>query len=154
MGMYTKFNLDVEFRRDTPIYVFNIIDAMLDQRGVKEKFPDILKDHPWRWGFMLASDRFHQSKFGADVGNTYRLIANGYIKNYNSEIQKFVEFIKPWVEFRNVTIGTMQYEEFNKPTIIYLNSDGDVQYLPAKDEEDESDWGLYIAQCEERPGSL
>lgn len=153
MGMYTKFHLDFEFRRDTPTYVFNVIRAMMDQRGVKDEFPEILKDFPCRWEFMLHSDRFNTSRFNVDCGNTYRLVANGYIKDYESEIQKFVEFVKPWVEFRETTLGTMQYEEFDKPTVIYLNEHGDIEYLQTKDEVDTSDWGYHIAQCEERPGA-
>lgn len=41
-----------------------------------------------------------------------------FLKNYNSEIEEFLDWLEPYIE-TNDFIGYMKYEEFEDPTLIY-----------------------------------
>lgn len=48
----------------------------------------------------------------------YNLSVYSSFKNYDDEIAKFLDFIRPWIETDGF-IGYMRYEDHDDPTLIY-----------------------------------
>lgn len=107
MGDYTALHLAVELRRDTPREVINLLKFMTSGA----EFPGIpvpahpLFDEATRWDIMLrAGSAYHP--FSGSLGNgiaqplpgrEYELTVLSSFKNYGGEIEKFVDFIKPYI---------------------------------------------------------
>ena len=130
MGMYTELNVGVAFKKDTPNNVINIIKYMLNE---DEFVYYELPDHPLfktaRWNFMLVSDSYYfdgqtdSSLHYDDISSQYYLNVRCNLKNYDGEIEKFMEFIQPYLDTRGF-LGYTRYEEFDDPTLIYNSRDG------------------------------
>lgn len=124
MGMYTELVLAVEFRSDTPAYIFDMLKIMIDDHGVPERF--LLPDHPLfktdRWTYMLRCDSAcfpGESYVKLDESGMFtELTLRCNLKNYGSEIEWFLDFIKPYLQ-TNGYLGYMRYELYDYPTLIY-----------------------------------
>jgi hypothetical protein len=128
MGMYTEFHFNAELKQDTPQTVIATLAAMLANDEPKDFAP--LFDHPlfqtMLWRFMLVSDSYY---FPADTHSTCRYddIANSRflcircnLKNYDGEIEKFIDWIMPYVdETPGEFLGFYRHEEDVQPTLIY-----------------------------------
>jgi hypothetical protein len=129
MGMYTELHFNASLLRSVPKEVINVLQYMIDG--------DILEsietpDHPLfeadRWGIMLRCDSYY---FDADTHSTLRFdeIHNGYylcirsnLKNYDGEIEKFIDWIHPYLDaFDGDFLGFYRYEEDEIPTLIFKN---------------------------------
>ena len=142
MGMYTELVLAVEFRSDTPAYVSDMLKIMIDGRGVPETI--LLPDHPLfktdRWAYMLRCDS------GCFPGESYvkldesrrftELTLRCSLKNYDSEIEWFLDFIKPYLQADGYLgyLGYMRYEEYDYPTLIY-NDCGEIELVTIFDDD-------------------
>lgn len=129
MGMYTELHYNVELSKDVPEDVINILKFMV---GDSEDEPSTLPNHPLfgdtRWRFMLRCDSYY---FNADTHSTLRLdgISHSYylcircnLKNYNDEIELFIDWIDPYLDeciAKGEFLGFYRYEEDNEPTLIY-----------------------------------
>ena len=125
MGMYTEFHFNSELKKDTPLEVVETLIYMTVGEGTVHIF-----DHPLfktdRWRVMLRMDSYY---FDAETHSTIRFndICDAYIlcircnlKNYCSEIEHFIDWIKPYLykgpgEF----LGFYRYEGTEVPTLIY-----------------------------------
>lgn len=130
MGMYTEFHFNSELKSNCPTQVIDILRYML---GDKEESP-ALPDHPIfktdRWRHMLRTDSYY---FDADTHSTLRYddIAEAHflcircnLKNYNGEIEKFVDWIDPYLDkMAGEFLGFSRYEETETPTLLYKRSD-------------------------------
>lgn len=125
MGMYTELHFNSELKKDTPEDVINILKFMVD--GGDE--PDTLEHDLFnaeRWRFMLQCDSYY---FDADTHTTLRYddIAKSYflcirtnLKNYDSEIEKFIDWIMPYLDkFDGDFLGFYRYEEHEQPILIH-----------------------------------
>lgn len=131
MGMYTELNLGVALRPDTPDEILDLIHHMVCLYD--ECDPDIkIPDHPLflspRWRYMLHSDSY-SFEFHAESSMKYDRIRNGYtlnircsFKNYDNEIENFLDFIQPYLDEAGY-MGYMRYEEYEDPTLIYNEYD-------------------------------
>lgn len=126
MGMYTELNIGVNLVSSTPDYVIDIIKYMLNPESEYDEIK--LPDHPLfktaRWRYMLLSDSYY---FGGTTNSCmeydgifkqHELNVRSNLKNYESEIELFLNFIQPYIDFHGF-IGYMRYEEFDIPTLIY-----------------------------------
>lgn len=129
MGMYTEFHFNVELKKDVPKEVVDALNIMLhSDKGRHDNLPDHSLFQTDRWWCMLRMDSYY---FNADTHSTLRFdnISNAYIlcircnvKNYNSEIEKFVDWIKPHLaDFKGDFLGFSRYEEIETPTLIYMD---------------------------------
>jgi len=126
MGIYTEFHFNVELKPNTPSGVIDILNYML---GNTKEQPQ-LTTHPLfkteRWKFMLIMDSYY---FPADthstlrfdgIGKCYYLCIRCNLKNYDNEIDLFVEWITPYLaEPKGAFLGFKRHEENNEPTLIY-----------------------------------
>lgn len=127
MGMYTALHYAAELKSDVQQEVIDVLNYML--AGDKPQQPS-LPDHPLfttaRWEWMLLCDSYY---FDADTHSTLRYddIANSYyltiqcnLKNYDDEIEKFCDWIKPYIDKEpGDFLGYSRYEEAETPTLIY-----------------------------------
>jgi len=124
--MYTELHFNSELRSDTPKEVIKVLKFMLKGLGKEPELPNhelFKKGSVWR--FMFNTDSYY---FDADTHSTLRfdIISDSYylclrfnIKNYNSEIENFINWIKPYTNKRNGDfLGFMRYEEDEDPIII------------------------------------
>lgn len=126
MGMYTELHLNTELVKDTPE---TVIDALQFMLGETEAEPKI--DHPLfdtdRWSFMLRSDSYyfdadtHSTLKLDDINGKYYLCIRCNVKNYCSEIEKFLDWIKPYLDkYPGDFLGFKRYEETETPTLLYF----------------------------------
>lgn len=128
MGMYTELNIGVNLRSDTPENIIDILKHML------EDDEDVCTtDHPLfeteRWRFMLRCDSYYfdghtdSSMVKDNISGEYELNVRCNIKNYDDEIEQFLDFIQPYLESDGF-LGYKRYEEFDDPTLIYNDKYG------------------------------
>jgi hypothetical protein len=130
MGMYTEFHFNVQLLSKVPNEVVDLLKFMVSTEETKyESRLKNLPSHPLfytdRWVRMLLSDSYY---FSADTHSTLRFdgITNGYylcircnLKNYNNEIEKFVDWIDNYVQANSGDfLGFSRYEESENPKII------------------------------------
>ena len=122
--MYTEIYINVDLKKDIEEDVINTLKAMC-----KLKHNSLyLADKPTRWSYMFNSGSFCTPNTSCanltydDISKQYSLLGKGDIKNYESEIEEFFEWIKPHIEvdYTDKTfIGYLRYEENPEPTLIY-----------------------------------
>ena len=134
MGMYTELNIGVNLREDTPQNVIDILTHMLNDYHCEET-PELPK-HPLfetgRWRFMLCSDSYYfdghtdSSMLQDRISKEYELNVRTNLKNYDGEIEKFMDFICPYLKTYGF-LGYTRYEEADDPRLIY-NDSGKIVY--------------------------
>ena len=124
MGMYTELNIGLELKKDTPDEVINIIEYMISD---KEQDRPTTPNHPLfstnRWDVMLTCGSYYFNakpvhRFEYDeIGRCWFLTNVSNLKNYNSEIEKFLDWISPYINDDGF-FGYMRYEEDAMPTLL------------------------------------
>jgi hypothetical protein len=125
MGMYTELHFNTELKPDVPAEILEILQHMANDAPKPESVPD----HPFfeceRWSFMCLCDSYY---FDADTHSTLRhdyqggwfLCIRCNVKNYDSEIEKFIDWIGPYLnKDKGDFLGFYRYEETETPTLIY-----------------------------------
>lgn len=132
MGMYTEFVFAIELKKETPKDIIKILAFMVDE-SEEEEYPTDLPKHEFfetaRWNrlFISSSSYFEgitSSKLiFDDISKTYFLTTRSNLKNSNKEIEKFLNWIKPYIEgYGHKFLGYTRHEEDKEPTLIYLDS--------------------------------
>ena len=130
MGMYTEFHFNAELVKDLPKEVENILKYMIGESDGEDISPPDLPNHKLfstpRWQVMLMGDSYY---FAADTISTLRYdnITNSHFlcircsfKNYDSEIELFLDWISPYIEMDSGEfLGFYRYEMDEIPTLIY-----------------------------------
>lgn len=126
MGMYTEFHFNSELKEDTPSEVINLLKWLLWDADQPEPLPV----HPFfecdRRRNIFTGDSYY---FDAQtysileydsVSESYFLCVRSNLKNYDSEIQKFCDWIRPYLNKTDGDfLGFSRYEETGTPTLIY-----------------------------------
>jgi hypothetical protein len=131
MGMYTEFHFNVRLKQNIPDKILNILRYMVSNEPNKYDFkPKEIPDHllfknSERWHWMLWVDSYY---FAADTISTLRVddTAKQYflcvrcnLKNYDNEIENFIDWINPYIDAKsNAFLGFSRYEESEDPEII------------------------------------
>ena len=127
MGMYTELHFNSELKKEIPDGVVEILKHMI---GETEKLPLSLPEHELfrtgRWDTMLNFDSYY---FDADTHSTLRFdsISDAYflcirsnLKNYDDEIEKFINWIMPYLnKSEGEFLGFYRYEESEEPVLIH-----------------------------------
>lgn len=132
MGMYTELVLGVELKPTS-----EVLDILRYMLGDVEERPECINrdDHELfkteRWECMLRCDSYYfdgQTDSKLFVDNLYKdapmyfLNVRSNLKNYDSEIEKFMDWLAPYIA-TNGFLGYKRYEEADDPTLIYLEYD-------------------------------
>ena len=130
MGMYTEFHCNAALKADTPPNVIKVLEFMTGQAGKMEPVGLEIPDHPLfqcsRWVFML---RCGSAYFDAP---TLSIVEQSWwnwqnvlsircsFKNYEGEIEKFCDWIMPYLDkVPGDFLGFSRYEETQTPDLIY-----------------------------------
>lgn len=132
MGMYTEIIFGAELKKEAPESIINTIQYLVDGKDVSEleNAPDhdfFRSERTWliRSGGSYYFPGTVEPKFWHDdISQSWFLHFRTNIKNYDSEIEKFIDWIKPYIGDgvggrRFFAIVT--YEEQDEPTIYYLD---------------------------------
>lgn len=133
MGMYTNLFLNVSLVNNLPPQVDCVINYLLDAGPEPTPKPD----HPFfrttRWPWIFVSKSFHghpaevtsRTDGGLRTHSDYLLVFSSF-KNYDAEIEKFLDWIAPYVEVEyegaTTCLGWVQYEEWDLPRFILKNA--------------------------------
>ena len=126
MGMYTELHFNAELKKDTPEEVIETLRKMVNGAAI-ENPPDHELFQTSRWSFMLCCDSYY---FSSDTHSTLRfdeiskswfLCIRSNLKNYGGEIEKFIDWIHPYLdELEGEHLGHMRYEEDMLPSLILM----------------------------------
>ena len=129
MGMYTEIIFGAGLKENLPENIVAVIQKMVNGEKLCEPAPDhpfFKSGRPWlmRSGGSYYFPGTVEPKFWFDdIGNQWFLHFRTNIKNYDSEIEKFIDWIKPYigqgVGERNF-FAIVTYEEASEPTVYYL----------------------------------
>lgn len=125
MGMYTALVLDATFRGDTSREVIDVLYYMIDPTDKAE--PPLPNDPLFstvRWRYMLNSasayfpiDRAPVLAPGDPYDPRYTLSVGLSMKSYDREIDKFIEWLTPYIV---EALGYTMYEEDAKITPLQI----------------------------------
>jgi hypothetical protein len=126
MGMYTELFISTRIKDDP-----NIISVLRNMLGMDESEPaPKLPNHPLfltdRWHSMLVCSShyfvpasMHRFEYNT-IGKYWVLISRSDFKNYDNEINLFIDWIRPYLDvYTGEMIGYYRYEEDKEPTILY-----------------------------------
>lgn len=128
MGMYTELVLGVDLKHDTPTSVIEVLRYMLGEIETKPTLPEHALFKTDRWAVMLRMGGYY---FSGPTNSVLRLDSTTKewglsvrcnLKNYGSEIEKFCDWIRPYIndpqpgEF----MGYSRYEECEKPELLFV----------------------------------
>jgi hypothetical protein len=135
MGMYTELVCAFELKKDTPQDVIDILRFMTgEQVGCNLSK---INAHPLfqtdRWRFMLQCDSYYfegqthsevkRDTVSGEDNPSYFVTIRCNLKNYNDEIDKFIDWVKTYIEYAGhdeYFIGYQRYEENKDPELIYV----------------------------------
>lgn len=133
MGMYTEIIFGARLKKDTPISVIQTIKELIKiTHSPKINFTN-QPEHPFfdcprTWllqsgGSYCFSGTVSPKFIYDNIRASWSLHFRTNIKNYDAEIEKFLDWIKPYIESgsgsRNF-YAIVTYEEYETPTIYYL----------------------------------
>lgn len=130
MGNYTALHFNAELKTDTPTSVIDTLKYMLGDTG---EYP-IVEDHKFfsatRWNHMLGCDSYyfpmqtHSILKWDETAKGWFLSINCNFKNYDSELELFIDWIMPYIKedggTREGFLGYSLYEYDKEPKLYYL----------------------------------
>lgn len=114
MGMYTQFIIECKLKENTPTEVIECLSDMVDH----------VKNEVFTYERNPLTNYCESNDYDPSFSNLI-LKAHGDIKNYWSDIERFVEFIKPYIEK-----GLLEDEAFAKS--LYEDSEYWIYYFTFK----------------------
>ena len=129
MGMYTEFHFNVELKKSIGYeggHVLGILNYMALETHHLPELPSHEFFETDRWRHLFTMDSYYFSaKTRVDINfdkisDSYFLCVRSNIKNYDSEIEKFIDWIMPYIDETETFLGFYRYEENDKPTLIYM----------------------------------
>lgn len=129
MGMYTEINICFDLIENAPKDVVAILHYLIDRTTI----PFIpLPEHDFfkcdRWDMIACSDSYYfdgstnRKIVFDDISKTWKINIRANLKNYDSEIEKFLDWLEPYIDTKGF-IGYTRYEESEDPTLIYNDFD-------------------------------
>jgi len=124
MGMYTELNLCIEFKKSVNRdFLYTISEMVKDSMYIKKGNEKVLfESERSSIMFKCSSSYFVDIVISKLNYNKYterwELFVHSNFKNYDNDIEKFIEFIMPHIE-RKGFIGYSRYEEVYEPTLYF-----------------------------------
>lgn len=130
MGMYVELIFGAQLKKDTPKEVIDTLKYMIEDDD------DASEPEPISSGKIEGSlFRHYSTSFPVStpqrtiiydkIEKCYVVSTRSSFKNYNREIETFLEWIKPYIDFGSGLWGMYaitMYELFAEPTIYYLDN--------------------------------
>jgi hypothetical protein len=143
MGMYTEMLLTCDLKRDTRKDIIEWLEAMVDSSkewdDVEKLSPNEMVDTRFREGLLGGSYYFYgqpMMEFEYDkISKTYHLTVLTNIKNYDNDIERFMNLIIPFIKaFEDEMLGYVRYEEDKLPTAMIWNGN-EIEYIKCAGEQ-------------------
>lgn len=138
MGMYTELIFGATLKENTPTYVTDALNCIIND-SVTTNLSDEVKQFSdeyslskliWCSSYYFGAHNNKPSCTFDKIANRWSISFRANCKNYQGEIEKFIEFIKPYVEYgsgpTNI-FAIVQYEEDDYPTL--YGTGGKYEYL-------------------------
>jgi hypothetical protein len=135
MGMYTQLNINVTL--DNNHRVIGVLNKLINQNDDEEL--NIDDPHPFfkclrfRYVFHSCSYYFDSKPYANltfdTINKLYYFSTVFDLKNYDSEIEEFLNWLCPYIE-TNGYLGTFWYEEWEYPWMIF-KEDGKIVFKNA-----------------------
>lgn len=129
MGMYTEIHFNSELKKDTPKEVVEVLKYMVEDCEKPLELPDHELFKSERWEILFKCDSYyfdadtHSTLRFDEISGSYYLCVRSNLKNYDSEIEKFIDWIDPYLDkFDGDFLGFYRYEETEEPTLIKKKS--------------------------------
>jgi hypothetical protein len=120
MGMYTELVLKVRVKENLPDDVEQVLQFLFNDKPEPQKTPE----HPFfdlaRWRLIGRCSSFYHTPFSLSRYEKGNIFSRSDLKNYEDEIETFLDWIKPYLEHRRNCIGWSWYEEMEEPRLLYL----------------------------------
>ena len=135
MGMYTELNIAVRLKlSDNTLKILEFMTGQSENEDFEKPFHPLFNSGTNRWEYMLCCDSAYfphtacssleNDRYYADEDTLERVLnVRCDLKNYNDEIENFLDWIYQYSETRGF-IGYMRYEEDEDPTLIYFTDSG------------------------------
>lgn len=124
MGMYTELIFGASLKKDTPQEVIDTIRYMVGDIPTIDNYIFEKNRNPLRGSSYYFGVSNSVSKFWIDeISKEWILSSRANIKNYDQDIQKFLDWIKPYISSGSGSremYAIVMYEESETPTIYYL----------------------------------
>ena len=127
MGMYTEFILGCAFSKNTPKALTDALDYVINDTDAPEdpEVTKLLEEYDMDYLFNSCSYYFGapcSGKFYFDeLGDQYRISTRSNLKNYEDQIERFIEYITPYVDYGSGDghdiFAYVHYEEDPFPTL-------------------------------------
>lgn len=141
MGMYTQLTLNVRLKPNC--WLYNVLNLMMENDVDDDSYKSteiksyikygklgnhsLFRTDRWKWMLYGSSAYFEE---WAEPKLSYNEESEELnfsccfnIKNYENEIQLFLDFLAPFILNRG-QIGTYRYEEWEEPAIVINDEDG------------------------------
>ena len=143
MGMYTKINIILKIKNDTPEEIKEIIKSLFydDIYKLLMKDKSKLPNHKFFesemriWFPNSGGSYYFTGTANSDI--KYRSVDNQMVlhidtdfKNYNNEIKYFIDWITPYIDAsNNEFLGYSRYEEDINPTLYFYKNNQVVSFV-------------------------
>lgn len=137
MAIYTEFKFSARLKHDTPKDILDFLNTVIVDRNIGTdkvlfKTEDVFNpeiNHPFfkteRWYMLFLSNNFRDdietSQFKL-VKNRWEINIHSEFKNYDNEIELFIDWIKPYIIGRKKKqyVGFYEVEGHDKKINIYI----------------------------------
>lgn len=130
MGMYTELYISASLKRNSPDKVKEIIRLLFDGDNEHETDETDLPPHEFfdchRWRMIGRCSSYYFSPFALskvledDINGKLYFTSRSDLKNYDSEIEKFLDWVMPYLDqIQGEHLGHYRYEEDEQPTLIF-----------------------------------
>ena len=127
MGMYTEIVFKATVRKDIDKKAMQILEHLFNSgpRPDKLELPEHAFFETWRWQSIGSCSSFYHHPrsvsdwYDVEYSDSIYIFSRSDLKNYDSEIDKFFDWIMPYIdEPGGQCIGWRWYEEDEQPTLI------------------------------------
>jgi|TARA_R110000796_G_scaffold247790_1_gene373767 hypothetical protein len=128
MGMYTELFFTARLKKDTPEEVVAILKHLFEEGsydlGLSDKpNHEFFECHRWDCIGNMSSFYFTPFPLSAmrKLQGSYFITSRSDLKNYDGEINKFIDWVTPYLEgYEGDCIGWTHYEESEQPTLLFI----------------------------------
>ena len=133
MGMYTELVLKAEIKEDAPKLVKDILNFLFNAAKEPEEKPGHIFFTKPRWRYIGSCSSFYHVPFALSRYERNYLFSRSDLKNYDEEIESFIDWLKPYIGCLSKTcIGWQWYVRKMMLRCFYLHDKGNPPKSPGK----------------------
>lgn len=123
--MFTELIFGAALKKETPSEVIETLRYMVGDIEEPQKLAfDVGRNPLWGGSYYFGVNESVSKIWFDNIDNQWHISTRSNIKNYDSEIEQFLEWVKPWIEDGSGArdmYAIVIYEESDEPTIYYLH---------------------------------